>query len=104
MGLFFILNQGVNSNSYLPQVEPGRPNALGTLALLGLKPWLSLRETYARYLESPGTKAYSIAEARVLFSKFNEVNICTVLTHGDLLESGAGQRYRGPLMSLARKL
>jgi len=73
-------------------------------ALLGLKPWLSLHDIYARYLESPGTKAYSVAEARMLFSKFSEVNIRTVLTHGDLLESGAGQRHRGALLSLARKL
>ena len=72
-------------------------------ALLGLKPWFSLRETYARYLESPGTKAYSIAEARVLFAKFSEVNIRTVLTHLNLLESGAGQRHCGPLLSLAPK-
>lgn len=73
-------------------------------ALLGLKPWLSLREIYARYLESPGTKAYSMTEAQLLFSKFSEVKIRTVLTHGDLLESGVGQRHRGPLLSLARKL
>jgi len=73
-------------------------------ALLGIKPWLSMGDIYARYLESPGTKAYSVAEARLLFSKFNEVRIRTVLTHGDLLESGAGQRHRGPLLSLARKL
>ena len=73
-------------------------------ALLGVKPWLSLREIYARYLESPGTKAYSAAEARMLFAQFREVNIRTVLTHGDLLESGSGQRHRGPLLSLARKL
>ena len=72
-------------------------------ALLGLKPWLSLRETYARYLESSGTKAYSIAEARVLFAKISEVNIRTVLTHLNLLESGAGQRHCGPLLSLAPK-
>ena len=73
-------------------------------ALLGLRPWLSLREMYARYLESPGTKAYSTAEAKTLFSAFSEVNIRTVLTHGDLLESNSGQRHRGPLLSWARKL
>ena len=28
-------------------------------ALLGLKPWLSLSDIYARYLESPGTKGHS---------------------------------------------
>ena len=73
-------------------------------ALLSLKPWLSLREIYARYLESPGTKAYSMTEAQLLFSMFSEVKIRTILTHGDLLESDVGQRHRGPLLSLARKL
>lgn len=73
-------------------------------ALLGLKPWLSLRDIYARYLESPGTKAYSVAEARALFADFRQVDIRTVLTHGDLLESGAGQRHGGALLTLARQV
>ncbi|AUB83857.1 class I SAM-dependent methyltransferase [Candidatus Thiodictyon syntrophicum] len=73
-------------------------------ALLGLRPWLSLTEVYARYLESPGTKAYSVREARALCADFREVRIATVLTHGDLLESDAGQRHRGALLTLARKV
>ena len=73
-------------------------------ALLGLQPWLTLRDIYARCLESPGTKAYSIAEARQLFSAFSHVTIRIVLTHGDLLESMAGQRHQGVLLSLARKI
>lgn len=71
-------------------------------ALLRLQPWLLLREMYARYLESPGTKAYSIAEARQLFAAFSAVSIRVVLTHGDLLESMAGQRHQGVLLSFAR--
>lgn len=71
-------------------------------ALLRLRPWLSLADIYSRYLESPGTKAYTVAEARQLFSAFREVKIRTVLTHGDLLESGAGQRHQGGLLTLAR--
>lgn len=73
-------------------------------ALLALKPWRSLRAIYAAHLESPGTKAYSVREARQLFSQFSEVKIRTVLTHGDLLESGAGQRHQGRLLNLARKI
>jgi SAM-dependent methyltransferase len=73
-------------------------------ALLNFRPWLPLREIYSRYLESPGTKAYSIPEARQLFSVFSEVNISVVLTHGDLLESMAGQRHQGVLLSLARRI
>ena len=73
-------------------------------ALLRGRPWTSLREIYDRYLESPGTKAYTVAEARELCAGFREVRIRTVLTHGDLLESGAGQRHRGPLLALARRV
>jgi ubiquinone/menaquinone biosynthesis C-methylase UbiE len=72
--------------------------------LLRLRPWMSLKEVYARYLESPGTKAYSVAEARQLLSHFTRVQIDTVLTHGDLLESSAGQRHRGPLLKVASTL
>jgi SAM-dependent methyltransferase len=72
--------------------------------LLALRPRLTLTNVYARYLESPGTKAYSVAEARQLFSAFQELRIRTVLTHGDLLESAAGQRHRGWLLAVARRI
>ena len=73
-------------------------------ALLRLRPWLPLADIYAGHLESPGTKAYSVSEARRLFSRFTEVRIRTVLTHGDLLESMAGQRHQGRLLTMARKI
>ena len=72
-------------------------------ALLGIRPWLSLTQIYSRYLESPGTKAYSIREAKEMFAAFREVRIKTLLGHGDLLESQAGQRHKGPLLSMARR-
>jgi SAM-dependent methyltransferase len=73
-------------------------------ALLRLRPWTPLAEIYARYLESPGTKAFSAPEARRLFSSFRDVQIRMQLCHGDLLESEAGQRHRDPILALARKL
>ena len=73
-------------------------------ALLGLRPWSTLREIYSKYLESPGTKAYSIAEARRLFSAFIDIAITTPLGHGDLLESNVGQRHRGVLLTLVKKI
>ena len=73
-------------------------------ALIGLKPFTSLTSIYARYLESPGTKAYSKNEARQLFQDFSKVSISTVLTHGDLLESDAGQRHKGIFINVARRL
>ena len=71
-------------------------------ALLRFRPMTPLIEIYKSYLESPGTKAYSVAEARHLLAKFEQVEISTRLTHGDLLTSQAGQRHRGPLLTLAR--
>lgn len=73
-------------------------------ALLRLRPLTPLREIYANYLESPGTKAYSKAEARQLFALFCDVSVRTVLSHGDLLSSDAGQRHRGSLLNVARRL
>lgn len=73
-------------------------------ALLRMRPWISLREIYARCLESPGTKAYSVAEARQIFAAFSDVRIGTVLTHGDLLDSMAGQRHRGSLLAFAKNI
>ena len=73
-------------------------------ALLALRPFTSLAAIYAQHLESPGTKAYTVAEAAELCRRFSEVRIETVLTHGDLLESAAGQRHRGALLTLARAI
>lgn len=72
--------------------------------LAALRPWRSLGSLYAEHLESPGTKAYSRSEARRLFQAYAAVHIETVLTHGDLLTSAAGQRHRGPLLALARRV
>lgn len=69
-----------------------------------LRPFTSLKEIYSKYLESPGTKAYTVAEARALFKQFAKVEIETVLTHGDLLSSDAGQRHKGVALTVARKI
>jgi ubiquinone/menaquinone biosynthesis C-methylase UbiE len=73
-------------------------------AVLTLRLFTSLKAIYARHLESPGTKAYSISEAAAMFEAFSEVRTHTVLTHGDLLESGAGQRHQGAILSIGRKV
>ncbi|MEO8077568.1 MAG: class I SAM-dependent methyltransferase [Acidobacteriota bacterium] len=73
-------------------------------ALLAGRAGRSLSDIYGDHLESPGTKAYTIPEARQMFSRFSDVRISTVLTHGDLLESDAGQRHRGWLLSTAKRL
>ncbi len=72
--------------------------------LLVGRPWRSFADLYAHHLESPGTKAYTISEARKLCSRFSQCDITTMLTHGDLLTSDAGQRHRGVLLNVARVL
>jgi SAM-dependent methyltransferase len=71
-------------------------------ALARLRPFTPLKEIYAKYLESPGTKAFTQAEARALFEKAVGVKTRVVLTHSDLLESASGQRHKGLVLTLAR--
>lgn len=81
-------------------------------SLIGLMLWLryglfsfkSLDYVYDRYLESPGTKAYSYKQARELFSRFKIESITSPLTHADLLQSDVGQRHRGLVLSLVKNL
>ena len=73
-------------------------------ALLRMRPFTSFTEIYSRHLESPGTKAYSVSEARALFDAAEAVQTDTVLTHGDLLTSSAGQRHEGKILALARAI
>jgi ubiquinone/menaquinone biosynthesis C-methylase UbiE len=73
-------------------------------ALLRFRPFTSLSTIYSKYLESPGTKAYSVRQARELFRDFRDVKTRIELTHGDLLSSAAGQRHQGVLLSLARRV
>lgn len=71
-------------------------------ALLAGRPFQTLDSLYARYLESPGTKAYTRAEGAQLFAGAVGVHVETMLSHGDLLESEAGQRHRGWVLDVAR--
>lgn len=73
-------------------------------ALASFRPWTSLNEIYSKHLESPGTKAYSFAEAKELLCRFEEIALDSCLSHGDLLTSEVGQRHRGFALSIARKL
>jgi ubiquinone/menaquinone biosynthesis C-methylase UbiE len=73
-------------------------------ALLKGRPRTSLDRVYAEYLESPGTKAYTADEVRGLFHGFSRVTTAVQLSNGDLLEGEAGQRHRGALLAVARRL
>ena len=39
-------------------------------ALFRLRPWLTLDTIYSQFLERPGTKVYTLTEAKELFSGF----------------------------------
>lgn len=71
-------------------------------ALFSLRPWRSFKYLYAKHLESPGTKAYSLSETRKLFKKFKKIKIKIELSPGDLLEYNVGKRYSGFLLTLIK--
>ncbi len=73
-------------------------------ALLAGRPFTGLDEIYAKYLESPGTKAYSVPEAKAMFSRFSQVSVRSQLALGDLLEGEVGQRHRSAALRLAKRV
>ena len=66
------------------------------------RPFRSLSDIYAHHLESPGTKAFSVPEARDLFASFSSADFRVCLGPGDLLEGAVGQRHRGLLLRAAK--
>ena len=54
------------------------------------------------HLESPGTKAYSVAEMRGMLSEigFTGVHLSTKLIFADLLENQRSQKYQSPIYRL----
>jgi ubiquinone/menaquinone biosynthesis C-methylase UbiE len=72
-------------------------------AALAGRPWRSLAEVYASHLESPGTQAFSVEEARAMFRQFKRVDIRVELSFGDLLDGQVGQRHQGKLLELAKQ-
>jgi ubiquinone/menaquinone biosynthesis C-methylase UbiE len=64
----------------------------------------NLDQVYAQHLESPGTKAYSVEEAEQLFGAFDNVSARSQLGFGDLLQGAVGQRHRGLLLSVAKRV
>lgn len=72
-------------------------------ALAKLKPMTSLSEVFSQYLESPGTQAFSISEAKELLKQFKNVKIKVVLSPGDLLMQHTGQDHAGLALSLGKR-
>ncbi len=61
-----------------------------------------IKNIYAKYLESPGTKAYTTSEAKKMFKNFSKIEIKIQLSHGDLLLVDVGKRHKGLLLSIVK--
>jgi ubiquinone/menaquinone biosynthesis C-methylase UbiE len=87
-----------------------------TWSLTGFMLWLrygpvrlkchSMAQIYSEYLESPGTKAYTVKEANKLVRRagFRDGTVRVQLGPGDLLEGGVGQRHQGRLLQIAKAI
>lgn len=73
-------------------------------ALVAGRPFRSLDDVYAHHLESPGTKAYSVGNARRLFAEYATASVTPLLSFADLLQGAAGARHGGRVGSLLRRL
>jgi ubiquinone/menaquinone biosynthesis C-methylase UbiE len=73
-------------------------------ALLRMKPFLPLSDIYFNFLESPGTKAFTVSQAKEMCSMFSSVNVGVQLGFGDLLLGNVGQRHQGLMLSFAKKI
>lgn len=76
-------------------------------AVFKLKPWKTFKRVVFENLESPGTKVYTVKEARelALSAGFTECKIKLFLGTGDLMSLKLGPKYEGNrVVKLAQKL
>lgn len=71
-------------------------------ALLRFKRFTPLSEIYHKFLESPGTKAFSKTGAFHLTEKFSKVNLVVKFSFGDLLEGNVDARHSGKFLDFAK--
>jgi ubiquinone/menaquinone biosynthesis C-methylase UbiE len=86
-----------------------RPSIVGAMlwARYGLAtghPARSMREIYAHHLESPGTKGYTVSEARRLMAPFSACHIRCAISFADLLLGEVGQQHASAGLTLARRI
>jgi ubiquinone/menaquinone biosynthesis C-methylase UbiE len=86
-----------------------RPSVVGLMlwARYGLAsghPARSLTDIYAHHLESPGTKGYTIAEARALIAPFRAGQLRSAVSFGDLLLGDVGQQHASRGLAAAKLL
>jgi hypothetical protein len=66
-----------------------------------LRPWRSPRSIIYEHLGSPGTKVFTVEEARELFTAFRSVSVRSKLGAGDLLTMKPSAKYQSRLARLA---
>jgi SAM-dependent methyltransferase len=86
-----------------------RPSVVGLMlwARYGLgtgHPARTLTDIYARHLESPGTKGYTVAEARGLVAPFGSCNLRSAIGFADLLLGEVGQQHDGRGLAIAKRI
>lgn len=67
----------------------------------GLFRWRGVRDVLASHLESPGTRAYTVAEARALLKDYEEVQVMKRLTPYDSLSFKSPEQRHGRIGRLA---
>ena len=72
--------------------------------LLSGKPFKKMKDIYFNHLESPGTKAYTINQAKELVSDFSDYDVKIQLSFADLLEGNVGARHAGPVLKSVKFL
>lgn len=70
--------------------------------LVAGRPWVTPKRCVYEHLESPGTKAYTVAEANAMLANvgFTNVRIQTKLGPGDLLTIKPSRKYQGMVYRL----
>lgn len=86
-----------------------RPSVVGLMlwARYGLAaghPARSLNYVYMHHLESPGTKGYTVAEARRLVAPFGTCQVRCIVSFGDLLLGEVGQQHASRGLAIAKRL
>jgi SAM-dependent methyltransferase len=86
-----------------------RPSIVGMMlwARYGLaagRPGRRLNDIYAHHLESPGTKGYTVSEARRMLAPFGACQIRPAVSFGDLLMGEVGQQHIGSALVIAKRL
>lgn len=71
--------------------------------LLSGRPFRSAADLFAHHLESPGTRGFTVSEARAMCGRFARAQVRTCLSFSDLLQGEVGQRHRGWLLQLGKR-